>query len=133
VLRALARLGLGGRGGLHALIDSIERVLSIAGLLSIEYPATVWASLDHRTANLRPGSTWPVPDSQDPEPNFDSAKERCTGLATGRHRDDLRARLLVANQELFGEYDRLEAESSFLLNIILPLFYPVILFHNSTL
>lgn len=35
---------------------------------------------------------------------------------------DLRQRLLVANQELYGEYDRLEAESQFRLNVCLPLF-----------
>jgi len=38
---------------MHALIDSIERVLSLAGLLIIEYPATVWASIDHRAADLQ--------------------------------------------------------------------------------
>jgi hypothetical protein len=38
---------------MHALIDSIERILSLAGLLSIEYPAGVWASLDHRAADLQ--------------------------------------------------------------------------------
>jgi hypothetical protein len=38
---------------MHALIDSIERVLSLAGLLTIEYPATVWASIDHRAADLQ--------------------------------------------------------------------------------
>jgi uncharacterized protein with PQ loop repeat len=38
---------------MHALIDIIQRVLSLAGLLRIEYPATVWASIDHRTADLQ--------------------------------------------------------------------------------
>jgi integral membrane sensor domain MASE1 len=44
------------------------------------------------------------------------------------NRDDLRTRLLVADKELFGEYDRLEAESIFRLNIIPPLILPTILF-----
>lgn len=34
---------------------------------------------------------------------------------------DLRHRLLVANQELYGEYDRLEAECQFRLNLVMPL------------
>jgi hypothetical protein len=38
---------------LHALIDSIQRVLSLAGLLRIEYPPTVWASIDRRAADLQ--------------------------------------------------------------------------------
>jgi hypothetical protein len=37
----------------HALVDSIERVLSLTGHLRIEYPASVWASVDHRTADLQ--------------------------------------------------------------------------------
>jgi hypothetical protein len=37
---------------MHALIDSIERVLSLAGLLRIEYP-TMWASIDRRAADLQ--------------------------------------------------------------------------------
>jgi hypothetical protein len=38
---------------MHALIDIIQRVLNLAGLLRIESPATVWASIDHRTADLQ--------------------------------------------------------------------------------
>jgi hypothetical protein len=38
---------------MHALIDSIERVLSLAGLLRIEYATAVWASIDHRAADLQ--------------------------------------------------------------------------------
>ena len=38
---------------MHAMIDSIERVLSLAGLLQIEYPTRVWASIDHRAADLQ--------------------------------------------------------------------------------
>jgi hypothetical protein len=34
---------------------------------------------------------------------------------------DLRARLLAANQELYGEYDRLAAEAGFRINLFLPL------------
>jgi hypothetical protein len=37
----------------HAMIDSIERVLSLTGLLQIEYPPRVWASIDHRAADLQ--------------------------------------------------------------------------------
>jgi hypothetical protein len=42
---------------------------------------------------------------------------------------DLRTRLLVANQELYGEYDRLAAEANFRVNIFLPLmaFYAIAL------
>jgi hypothetical protein len=36
--------------------------------------------------------------------------------------EDLRARLLVANQAMYGEYDRLEAEGVFRVNITFPLF-----------
>jgi hypothetical protein len=49
---------------MHAFIDSIQRVLSLAGLLRIEYPPTVWASIDRRAADLQdlsstsPGSCW---------------------------------------------------------------------------
>lgn len=35
--------------------------------------------------------------------------------------DELRPRLLVANQELFGEYDRLASEAQFRLNVCPPL------------
>jgi hypothetical protein len=35
--------------------------------------------------------------------------------------NDLRARLLVANQQMYGEYDRLAAEASFRVNMFLPL------------
>jgi len=38
---------------MHAMIDSIERMLSLAGLLQIEYPPRVWASIDHRAADLQ--------------------------------------------------------------------------------
>ena len=38
---------------MHALIDSIERVLSLAGLLRIEYPSTIWATIDRRSADLQ--------------------------------------------------------------------------------
>jgi hypothetical protein len=36
---------------MHALIDSVQRVLSLAGLLRIEYSAAVWASINHRAAD----------------------------------------------------------------------------------
>jgi hypothetical protein len=35
--------------------------------------------------------------------------------------NDLRARLLVANQDMYGEYDRLAAEANFRVNVFLPL------------
>jgi hypothetical protein len=38
---------------MHALIDVTERVLSLAGLLDIHYPATIWASVDSRAADLQ--------------------------------------------------------------------------------
>jgi hypothetical protein len=38
---------------MHALIDSVERVLSLAGSLHIDYPASAWASIDRRTADLQ--------------------------------------------------------------------------------
>jgi len=37
----------------HALIEGIERVLSLSGRLSIDYPASVWASVDRRAADLQ--------------------------------------------------------------------------------
>jgi hypothetical protein len=37
----------------HALINSIQRVLRLAGLLPIEYSSTVWASIDRRAADLQ--------------------------------------------------------------------------------
>jgi hypothetical protein len=37
----------------HALINSIQRVLSLAGLLRIEYSPTVWATIDRRAADLQ--------------------------------------------------------------------------------
>jgi hypothetical protein len=37
----------------HALIEGTERVLSLSGRLSIDYPASVWASIDPRTADLQ--------------------------------------------------------------------------------
>jgi hypothetical protein len=37
----------------HALINVIQRILSLAGLLRIEYPASVWASINSRTADLQ--------------------------------------------------------------------------------
>lgn len=41
--------------------------------------------------------------------------------ATGATADELRPRLLVANQDLFGEFDRLASEGQFRLNIAWPL------------
>jgi hypothetical protein len=38
---------------MHALIDAVQRVLSLAGLLRISYPASAWASIDTRTADLQ--------------------------------------------------------------------------------
>jgi hypothetical protein len=37
---------------MHALVDTIERILSLAGALDIEYPA-LWASVDRRAADLQ--------------------------------------------------------------------------------
>jgi hypothetical protein len=37
----------------HALINIIQRILSLAGRLQIEYPASFWASIDRRTADLQ--------------------------------------------------------------------------------
>jgi hypothetical protein len=38
---------------MHALIDMIERVMSLTGHLQISYPADVWASVDRRQADLQ--------------------------------------------------------------------------------
>lgn len=38
---------------MHALIDEAQRVLSLAGLLRIDYPASVWASVDRRAADVQ--------------------------------------------------------------------------------
>ena len=37
----------------HALINGIQRVFSLAGLLRIEYSPTVWAWIDRRAADLQ--------------------------------------------------------------------------------
>lgn len=37
---------------MHALIDMIERVLSLAGIVDIDYPPP-WAAVDHRAADLQ--------------------------------------------------------------------------------
>ena len=37
----------------HAFINSLQRVLSLAGLLRIEYSPTVWAWIDRRAADLQ--------------------------------------------------------------------------------
>ncbi len=37
----------------HALIEGTERVLSLSGRLSIDYPASVWTSVDRRAADLQ--------------------------------------------------------------------------------
>jgi len=37
----------------HALIDAGERVLSLSGRLTIDYPASVWASVDRHAADLQ--------------------------------------------------------------------------------
>lgn len=43
------------------------------------------------------------------------------GRALHASGDTLRPSLLVANQELYGEYDRLNSEGSFRINVCLPL------------
>ncbi|MGA8114351.1 MAG: DUF3995 domain-containing protein [Actinocatenispora sp.] len=37
---------------MHAIVDIAERVLSLAGVLTVSYPA-MWASVDHRAADLQ--------------------------------------------------------------------------------
>ncbi len=49
--------------------------------------------------------------------DFESEIQRAMATSTS----DLRPRLLVANQELYGEYDRLESEAAFRLNLCLPI------------
>ena len=38
---------------MHAMIDGVQRVLSLAGLHDVRYPASVWASIDTRAADLQ--------------------------------------------------------------------------------
>ena len=38
---------------MHGLIDDISRVLSLAGALQIEYPASIWQSVDSRAADIQ--------------------------------------------------------------------------------
>jgi hypothetical protein len=38
---------------MHALVDMTERVLSLTGHLRIDYPSTVWTSVDRRDADLQ--------------------------------------------------------------------------------
>lgn len=56
---------------------------------------------------------------------FDELRSE-TARASRSGADELRPRLLVANQELYGEYDRLAAEGTFRLNIGVPLYALVI-------
>jgi hypothetical protein len=37
----------------HAVIDIVERLLSLSGRLEIDYPAAVWASIDRRAADIQ--------------------------------------------------------------------------------
>ncbi len=37
----------------HALIDDVQRVLSLTGVRQIEYPASVWVTVDRRAADLQ--------------------------------------------------------------------------------
>jgi len=37
---------------MHALVAALQRVLSLAGLVRVDYPP-LWASVDHRTADLQ--------------------------------------------------------------------------------
>ena len=56
-----------------------------------------------------------LPPDQFDQADLDVARKSYAGAS------DLRQRLLVTNQELYGEYDRLEAECQFRLNVCLPL------------
>jgi hypothetical protein len=38
---------------MHALVNSVQRVLSLSGRLTIAYPSSVWRSVDTRTADLQ--------------------------------------------------------------------------------
>jgi hypothetical protein len=38
---------------MHALVDAVQRVLSLAGLHDVRYPSSVWASIDTRAADLQ--------------------------------------------------------------------------------
>ena len=38
---------------MHGLVDDFSRVLSLAGVLEIEYPASVWRSVDSRAADIQ--------------------------------------------------------------------------------
>lgn len=37
----------------HALVDIVQRILSLAGALSVTYPASMWAEVDRRAADLQ--------------------------------------------------------------------------------
>lgn len=51
---------------------------------------------------------------------WDSVEDLADSLDASAASVDLRPRLLVANQGLYGEYDRLAAEATFRLNLVLP-------------
>jgi hypothetical protein len=38
---------------MHGLVDDVSRVLSLAGVLEIEYPASIWQSVDSRAADIQ--------------------------------------------------------------------------------
>jgi hypothetical protein len=54
------------------------------------------------------------------EQRDDAIRELDIAISRGRDVGDLRARLLVTNQGLYGEYDRLAAEASFRINVATP-------------
>jgi hypothetical protein len=91
----------------HALINSIQRVLSLAGLLRIEYPPMVWAWIDRRAADLQ--------DLFFNEPWFlaeglgfgDRPGPRSPSAMVGRHRDH---RDLVADRDRDALGDRRHRE-----------------------
>lgn len=38
---------------MHAFVDIIQRILSLQGVISVDYPATLWAEVDRRAADLQ--------------------------------------------------------------------------------
>lgn len=70
--------------------------------------------LDREVKRIEENSEGQPPAARD-QLRKDVTRARRTSAA------ELRVRLLVANQEMYGEYDRLSAEAEFRLNICLPL------------
>lgn len=113
----------------------VARALSTAGSLPRDNRLTTMEFLLWRQEHLKSfrlrldQADLPSPQKEEYERELEGFAGAGTGpsvsfyeMATSKLAiNDLRARLLVANQDMYGEYDRLAAEASFRVNVFLPL------------